>query len=186
MLVRGPRIVAEAFVAITPGISAAAVVAVLALELAALAGLLFAVRRQPLPVAAALFVTLAIAALIAWLRPATPFYMTYALLPFVAALGALGLYAVDPVSTNYVFGSPLLNRAELALSGGRTLVIETTGNGADTPYIQSVTWNGQPWRKSWISHAELAKGGTLSFAMGRTPDTAFGRDAADRPPSMKV
>ena len=32
----------------------------------------------------------AIAALIAWLRPATPFYMTYALLPFLAALGALG------------------------------------------------------------------------------------------------
>ncbi len=94
MLVRGPRIVAQAFVAMTPGMSAAAVVAVLALELAALAGLLFAVRRQPLPVAAALFVTLAIAALIAWLRPATPFYMTYALLPFLAGLGALGLYGL--------------------------------------------------------------------------------------------
>ncbi len=101
-------------------------------------------------------------------------------------LGALGLYAVDPVSANYVFGSPLLERAELALGGGRTLVIETTGNSTDTPYIQSVTWNGQPWSRSWIGHAELAKGGTLSFAMGRTPNTAFGHDAADRPPSMKV
>jgi predicted alpha-1,2-mannosidase len=101
-------------------------------------------------------------------------------------LGALGLYAVDPVSTNYVFGSPLLDRAELDLGEGRTLVIKATGNGDDTPYIQSVTWNGQPWRKSWISHGDLVKGGTLSFAMGRTPDPAFGRDPADRPPSMQV
>ena len=101
-------------------------------------------------------------------------------------LGALGLYAVDPVSTNYVFGSPLLDRAELALGGDRTLVIETIGNSADTPYIQSVTWNGQPWTRSWISHAELAKGGTLAFTMGRTPNPAFGRDAKDRPPSMRV
>ena len=101
-------------------------------------------------------------------------------------LGALGLYAVDPVSTNYVFGSPLLDRAELALGAERTLVIEAHGNSTDTPYIQSVTWNGQPWTRSWISHAELAKGGTLTFTMGRTPNPAFGRDAADRPPSMQV
>jgi hypothetical protein len=94
MLAHGPRILADAFVAIVPGVPVAAVVAVLALELAALAGLLFAARRQPLPVAAALLATLAAAALIAWLRPATPFYMTYALLPFVAALGALGLYGL--------------------------------------------------------------------------------------------
>ncbi len=101
-------------------------------------------------------------------------------------LGALGLYAVDPVSTNYVFGSPLLDRAELALAGNRRLVIETIGNSTDTPYIQSVTWNGQPWTRSWISHAELAKGGTLAFTMGRKPNPAFGRDAKDRPPSMQV
>ena len=101
-------------------------------------------------------------------------------------LGALGLYAVDPVSTNYVFGSPLLDRAELALGGNRTLVIETIGNSTDTPYIQSVTWNGQPWTRSWISHVELAKGGTLAFTMGRTPNPTFGRDAKDRPPSMQV
>lgn len=101
-------------------------------------------------------------------------------------LGALGLYAVDPVSTNYVFGSPLLDRAELALGAERTLVIEAHGNSTDTPYIQSVTWNGQPWSQSWISHAELAKGGTLTFTMGRTPNPAFGRDAKDRPPSMQV
>jgi len=99
-------------------------------------------------------------------------------------MGALGLYAVDPVSTHYVFGSPLLNRAEIAISGGRTLVVETKGNSKNTPYIQSVQRNGQPWTKSWISHEELMKGGILSFTMGSTPNLAFGKARADRPPSF--
>ena len=94
MGVRGPRIVAEGLVALAPGVPAITIVTVLALEFAALCGLLFSLRRQPWPVAAALIATGAYAALIAWLRPTTPFYMTYALLPFVAALGALGLYGL--------------------------------------------------------------------------------------------
>ena len=99
-------------------------------------------------------------------------------------LSALGLYAVDPVSANYVFGSPLLDRAEIQLAAGRKLVIEAHGNAADRPYIQSVSWNGQPWSKSWISHAELAAGGTLAFEMGATPNKQFGASPADRPPSF--
>jgi putative alpha-1,2-mannosidase len=99
-------------------------------------------------------------------------------------LGALGLYAVDPVSTNYVFGSPLLDRAEVELAAGRRLVVQAKGNGHGKPYIQSVTWNGKPWTKSWISHAELVQGGTLEFVMGATPNKRFGAAPADRPPSF--
>ncbi|MEI7037573.1 GH92 family glycosyl hydrolase [Fulvimonas yonginensis] len=99
-------------------------------------------------------------------------------------MGALGLYAVDPVSTHYVFGSPLLDRAELTLAGGKRLLVQTHGNGPGRPYIQSVRWNGTPWTKSWISHAELAAGGTLEFTMGATPNKAFGAAPADRPPAF--
>lgn len=95
---------------------------------------------------------------------------------------ALGFYPVDPVEAAYVFGSPLFERAQLRI-GARTLVVEAPGNRADTPYITAVTWNGRPWTRSWISHAELAKGGTLRFAMSATPNPAFGRAPADRPPS---
>ncbi|MFC4764905.1 GH92 family glycosyl hydrolase [Dyella koreensis] len=98
-------------------------------------------------------------------------------------MSALGLYAVDPVSTHYVFGSPLLDRAEIRM-GDKRLVVEAHGNGPDAPYIQSVSWNGKPWSKSWIGHAELAKGGTLSFQMGGTPNKAFGAAPGDRPPSF--
>jgi predicted alpha-1,2-mannosidase len=99
-------------------------------------------------------------------------------------MSALGLYAVDPVSTNYVFGSPLLDRAEVQLGGNKSLIVQTQGNGPGKPYIQSVTWNGKPWTKSWISHAELTTGGTLSFQMGDKPNPSFGSALADRPPAF--
>ena len=99
-------------------------------------------------------------------------------------LSALGLYAVDPVSANYVFGSPLVDRAEVELAAGRRLTVLAPGNGPHSPYIQSVSWNGQPWSRSWISHAELAAGGTLVFAMGGAPNTQFGAALADRSPSF--
>ena len=79
---------------------------------------------------------------------------------------------------------PVENLVEIDLAGGRKLTIRTIGNGADRPYIQSVTWNGQPWSKSWISHAELVAGGTLEFHMSDTPNKQFGAAPADRPPSF--
>lgn len=99
-------------------------------------------------------------------------------------MSALGLYAVDPVSTNYVFGSPLLDHAEIALGGDRKLVIRTFNNGPKRAYIQSVTWNGKPWTKSWISHAELVAGGVLEFHMSDTPNMQFGAKPEDRPPAF--
>jgi len=96
-------------------------------------------------------------------------------------LSALGLYPVDPVSATYVLGSPLFDRAALRVGRGKTLVVEARGNAPDRPYVQRVTWNGRPWTKTWISHADLAKGGTLLFEMGAVPNKAFGQAVADRP-----
>lgn len=95
---------------------------------------------------------------------------------------ALGFYPVDPVSALYVFGSPLFDEAQMRLGGGRRLTVRATGNAPDRPYVQSVTWNGRPWTRNWISHADLAQGGTLVFAMGDRP-SRFGMAKADRPPS---
>lgn len=97
---------------------------------------------------------------------------------------ALGFYPVDPVEAVYVFGSPLFERADLALGRGRKLVVEAPGNGPDTPYVAAVEFNGRPWTRSWIAHRDLAAGGTLRFTMARTPNRAFGRNPADRPPSF--
>ena len=98
-------------------------------------------------------------------------------------MSALGFYAVDPVSGNYVFGSPLFDRASIDLGNGKHLAIETENNGPDKPYIQSVAWNGKPYEKSWFSHAQIVDGGTFRIEMGEHPNKAFGADLAARPAS---
>ena len=99
-------------------------------------------------------------------------------------LSAMGFYPVDPVSGNYVIGSPLFDRVTLDVGHGRRLVVEAKGNGPDRPYVQSATFNGQPHTRSWLRHADLAAGGRLVFEMGPKPNLAFGADPADRPPSF--
>jgi putative alpha-1,2-mannosidase len=59
--------------------------------------------------------------------------------------------------------------------------IEARNNAPDHPYIHSVRWNGRPYSKVWISHAELAKGGHLVFDLGPKANLAYGSRLEDRP-----
>jgi putative alpha-1,2-mannosidase len=67
---------------------------------------------------------------------------------------------------------------------GRTLIVEAQGNAPDCPYIQSATWNGKPYTRTWLHHADLSAGGHLVFHMGSSPNPHYGADRADRPPSF--
>jgi len=96
-------------------------------------------------------------------------------------MSAMGLYAVDPVSATYVFGSPLFDSVQLDVGSNRKLIIETRNNAPDHPFIQSVRWNDQPYSKVWISHAELARGGHLVFELGPQPNPAYGSHREDQP-----
>jgi predicted alpha-1,2-mannosidase len=101
-------------------------------------------------------------------------------------ISALGFYAVDPVSANYVFGTPLFDRAVVRLANGKELVLEAKRKAATDMYIQSVTLNGKPHPKVWFSHADIAEGGTFVFTMGSQPNKQFGADESAAPPSMTV
>ena len=83
-----------------------------------------------------------------------------------------------------MFGSPLFPQARVALPGGKYLTITAEGAG-DRPYIERVLWNGRPYSRSWIGHADLMQGGELVFVMSDKPNPAFGFDIADRPPSFQ-
>lgn len=96
-------------------------------------------------------------------------------------LGALGFYPVDPVSGNYVLGSPLFRRAKLDVGNGRTLRIVAHRNSARNVFVQRVRWNGEAYARNWIRHADLAAGGTLEFEMGPKPNPAFGAAREDLP-----
>ena len=99
-------------------------------------------------------------------------------------LSALGFYAVDPVSGNYVFGGPLFDRATIHLANQKKLEIEVVGNGPGKMYVRSVTWNEKPCTKSWFTHVQIAEGGKFVIAMGEKPNEKFGTATEDRPPSF--
>ncbi len=88
-------------------------------------------------------------------------------------LSALGLYPLCPGHPSYVLGSPLFPAAHLSLPDGKLLTVcaETPGDRPLTncPYVQSVTWNGQPWTRLWIGHADLMPGGELRFMLSDQP-----------------
>lgn len=83
-------------------------------------------------------------------------------------LSALGLYEVESASGRYWFGSPIIDRAQLTVEGG-TFTIETIGNSAANIYIQDIELNGEPYTLPYITHADIARGGTLTLTMGSEP-----------------
>jgi predicted alpha-1,2-mannosidase len=99
-------------------------------------------------------------------------------------ISALGFYAVDPVSGNYVFGSPLFSRAMIDMGGSRKLVVVAKNNSEKNKYVQSVTLNGKPLDKVWLPHSQIAQGGTLVFQMGAQPNPKWGVAESAAPPSM--
>ena len=99
-------------------------------------------------------------------------------------ISALGFYAVDPASGNYVFGAPLFDRVSIDMGGGRSLRVEAKRTSPGDKYIQSVTLNGQPYNKLWFNHSALVQGGTLVFEMGSAPNKNFGTAPDAVPPSL--
>ncbi|WP_429062126.1 GH92 family glycosyl hydrolase [Chitinophaga sp. W2I13] len=94
---------------------------------------------------------------------------------------SLGFYPENSASGTYVLGSPLFDKATIKVGAGKTFTVQTIGNSAENIYIQSVTLNGKPYTKSFITHQDVVAGGTLVVKMGNKPNLSFGKAAADRP-----
>ncbi|WP_346693269.1 GH92 family glycosyl hydrolase [uncultured Alistipes sp.] len=83
-------------------------------------------------------------------------------------LSSLGMYEAEPAGGRYWFGSPLFDRAEIAVPGG-TFTIVAENNSSENKYIRRVWLNGRPYTKPWIGHAEVMAGGELRFEMDDEP-----------------
>lgn len=99
-------------------------------------------------------------------------------------MSAMGLYAVDPVSGNYVLTSPLFDKTAIEVPNGKKLVIEARRSSPNAIYIQSVTINGQKSDKLWVKHAEIASGGNITFELGETPNKTLATAPELAPPSL--
>jgi predicted alpha-1,2-mannosidase len=101
-------------------------------------------------------------------------------------LSALGFYPVDPVSGNYILGSPLFEQASVDLGNGRKLQIDVKRTDPAHPYIQAFALNGRPQTRAWFNHADIAQGGRLTIQMGPQPNPTFATTPDSLPPSLTL
>ena len=93
---------------------------------------------------------------------------------------AAGFYPVNPANGIYILGSPAVNEATFHLPHNKKFTIKAINNSNENVYIQSASFNGRPYTKSWFTHAMLMNGGALLLTMGNKPSD-FGKEDKDRP-----
>ncbi len=97
---------------------------------------------------------------------------------------ALGFYPVNPTSGEYVIGSPAVDQSIILVPDGKTFRVNTINNSGKNIYIQSATLNGEPYTKTFITHADIMKGGVLELQMDSRPGKTWGIKTEDAPSSM--
>ncbi|KAI0095727.1 glycoside hydrolase family 92 protein [Nemania sp. FL0031] len=81
----------------------------------------------------------------------------------------IGLYPMTG-QTTFLVASPWFADLTIQLGGGKTLVITAENVAEDSYYVQSLTVNGQPWDKAWVTWDDIfANGGTMDFVLGPEP-----------------
>jgi len=98
-------------------------------------------------------------------------------------LSAMGFYSVTPGHTYYAIGSPLFEEVTLQLENGKAFTIIAKNNKPENRYIQSATLNNKEYEKSYISHFEIMKGGTLVFEMASESNKNWGNNEKNLPVS---
>lgn len=82
---------------------------------------------------------------------------------------ALGFYPVNPISGEFVLGSPLCTEATIHTSARTDFRIHVHNNSKENIYIQRVTLNGNELRECFIRHDQIMEGGDLTIEMGPHP-----------------
>ncbi|NQD71995.1 glycoside hydrolase family 92 protein [Sphingobacterium shayense] len=99
-------------------------------------------------------------------------------------LSALGIYSVCPGTDQYVFGSPLFERAAVKLENGKEFVVVAKNNSPQNVYIQSASLNGVAYDKNFLLYEDIINGGKLEFVMGPSPNRDRGISKQSRPFSL--
>ncbi|MEU4221106.1 GH92 family glycosyl hydrolase [Actinoplanes sp. NPDC026623] len=98
--------------------------------------------------------------------------------------GAIGLFP-NAGQPYYYIGSPIFTETRLKVAGG-TFTIRAAGTSATDKYVQGATLNGRTHNRAWLSHREVAGGGTLVLTMGSSDRSAWGTGVNDRPASLSA
>ncbi|RLD32949.1 MAG: glycoside hydrolase family 92 protein [Bacteroidetes bacterium] len=96
-------------------------------------------------------------------------------------MSAMGFYPVTPGSDMYVLGTPLFDTMKIKLENGKVFEVRARGASENNIYIHEVTYNGESWTKSYITHDMIMQGGVLQLVMGKEPKKSWGLVPANRP-----
>jgi len=94
---------------------------------------------------------------------------------------AMGFYPVTPGMDYYVIGSPLFDEVRMELENGKVFVVRAPNASRENRYVKTVRFNGKPYKKSYIKHDDIMKGGELIFEMGDKPNKKWATAKEDRP-----
>lgn len=81
------------------------------------------------------------------------------------AFAAMGFYPVDPVQGHYELTSPLWRESRLSLPNGKVFTLTAEGLSDQNCYIKSVTVNGQPYTKSFLTYDLILSGAKVTLEM---------------------
>lgn len=93
---------------------------------------------------------------------------------------AMGFFPVAGQDV-YLITTPVFKRTVIDMGNGKTFEILADGLTKDHFYVQAALLNDREYYKSWFTHSDLKKGGTLILEMDDEPSEIWGVD--DLPPS---
>lgn len=98
-------------------------------------------------------------------------------------LSAMGFYPVAPGSPTYTIGRPMMDKLSMKLSD-KQFVVETQYNSPQNKHVYSMTWNGEPYKKLYITQDMIVNGGVLKIVMGPEPNlklSTYDSDLTEKP-----
>lgn len=98
-------------------------------------------------------------------------------------MSAMGFYPVTPGIGYYTIGSPIFKEIRIHLDDGKDFIINSKNNNTSNIYIHSAKLDGEIYAKSFISHQDIMKGGTMEFEMGALPNSGWAARKEDWPVS---
>ncbi|MEZ0130464.1 GH92 family glycosyl hydrolase, partial [Flavobacterium sp. LBUM151] len=99
---------------------------------------------------------------------------------------AMGFYPVCPATEEYVLGAPLFKKITLQLENGKQVIINAPDNSDTSRYVDKLKWDNSTYKKNYINHFDLLKGGELNFDMTSSPNLERGTSKSDYPYSYST
>lgn len=95
---------------------------------------------------------------------------------------SLGFYPLNPVSNEYIIGSPVFDSAKVQLFNGNELKLYYKNQGGENIFVSSINYDGRESKKSFLCFDELVSSKSITFNMNNSAED-FGKNENDIPES---